>query len=124
MISIYSKDDTNGITRLNKELTGRYSALTSSCTARGKSLQAALQALNQFDQELAEFLVWMGEVEGTLERMQSEKNNQARLEDVTAEVREHDTKFHSLSTRGKEQLGYSGDSDIVLTSKVDELNRR
>jgi len=66
----------------------------------------------------------MGEVEGTLERMQEDKESQSRLEDVKAEVREKDAKFHLISTRGNEQLSYSEDNDIVLSSKVEELKRR
>ena len=66
----------------------------------------------------------MGEVEGTLERMQEKKESRSKLEEVKAEVRERDAKFHNISTRGSEQLSYSGDSDIVLSSKVEELKRR
>lgn len=104
-------------------MTGRYSALSSSCTARGKSLQAALQSLNAFDKELAEFLVWMGEAEGSLEQMDS-RELAARVEEVTAEMRERDERFRGLVVRGQEQLAHSGQSDIVLRSKVDELKRR
>ena len=51
LVSIYSKDLTDGIQHLAGELSGRYSGLTSSCTARAKSLQTALESLNIFDRE-------------------------------------------------------------------------
>ena len=58
LVNIYSKDLTDGVQHLAGELSGRNSGLTSSCTARAKSLQAALESLNMFDRELAEF--WPG----------------------------------------------------------------
>ena len=64
-VSIYSRDSTAGILQLAEELGGRfvdpspsarlifrparYSGLTVSCLARGKSLKAALEQLNSFD---------------------------------------------------------------------------
>ena len=69
LVSIYSKDQTEGIQQLAGELSGRYSCLTSSCTARAKSLQAALESLNMFNREVAEFLAWLGELETSLERL-------------------------------------------------------
>ena len=68
-------------------------------------------------------MVWMGEAEGSLERMES-RETKLKVDDVTKEIRERDERFRGLLSRGREQLGYSGDSDIVLSSKVEELNRR
>ena len=125
LVSIYNKDVTEGIQQLAGELSGRYSGLTSSCTARAKSLQAALESLNMFDRELAEFLAWLGEVETSVERLDSEGTpTMARLRDLQGEVRERDGQFCSLSNRGKEQIVASGETDIVLGSKVGELGRR
>ena len=125
LVSIYNKDVTEGIQQLAGELSGRYSGLTSSCTARAKSLQAALESLNMFDRELAEFLAWLGEVETSVERLDSEGTpTLSRLRDLQGEVRERDGQFCSLSNRGKEQIVASGETDIVLGSKVGELGRR
>ena len=63
LISIYNRDDTSRISERNQELTGRYSALSSGCAARGKSLQAALQSLNKLDKDLAEFRNWLLTIE-------------------------------------------------------------
>ena len=68
----------------------RYSGLTVSCLARGKSLKAALEQLNNFDRqifsskyqqknslpihtnrELAEFLAFLGEEEASLEKLEA-----------------------------------------------------
>ena len=47
-------------------MTGKYADLTSSCSARAKTLQSSLENLNLFDRELAEFLAWLGEIETNL----------------------------------------------------------
>ena len=87
LVSIYSKDQTEGIQQLAGELSGRYSGLTSSCTARAKSLQAELESLNMFNREVAEFLAWLGEVETSLERLDGEVNpTMAKLRDLQGEV--------------------------------------
>ena len=125
LVSIYSRDLTDGIHQLAGELTGRYSGLTTSCTARAKSLQAALENINMFDRELAEFLAWLGEVETSLERLESQQEPRTeRLTELQGEVRNRDRQFCSLTGRGKDQLTAAGDSDIVLASKVGELGRR
>ena len=125
LVSIYSRDLTDGIHQLAGELTGRYSGLTTSCTARAKSLQAALENINMFDRELAEFLAWLGEVETSLERLESQQEPRTeRLAELQGEVRNRDRQFCSLTGRGKDQLTAAGDSDIVLASKVGELGRR
>jgi len=125
LVSIYNKDQTDGIQQLAGELSGRYSGLTSSCTARAKSLQTALESLNMFDRELAEFLAWLGEVETSVERLDVDGNPTfERLRDLQGEVRDKDRQFCSLTNRGKEQMLASGESDIVLGSKVGELGRR
>jgi len=125
LVSIYSGDQTDGIQQLAGELSGRYSGLTSSCTARAKSLQAALESLNMFDRELAEFLAWLGEVETSVERLDGDGNpTMARLRDLQGELRDRDRQFCSLASRGKEQIAAAGDSDIVLGSKIGELGRR
>ena len=125
LASIYSRDLTDGIHQLAGELTGRYSGLTTSCTARAKSLQAALENINMFDRELAEFLAWLGEMETSLERLESQQEPRTeRLTELQGELRTRDRQFSSLTGRGKDQLLAAGDSDIVLASKVGELGRR
>ena len=125
LVSIYSRDLTDGIHQLAGELTGRYSGLTTSCTARAKSLQAALENINMFDRELAEFLAWLGEMETSLERLESQQEPRTeRLTELQGELRTRDRQFSSLTGRGKDQLLAAGDSDIVLASKVGELGRR
>ena len=125
LVSIYSRDLTDGIHQLAGELSGRYSGLTTSCTARAKSLQAALENINMFDRELAEFLAWLGEMETSLERLESQQEPRTeRLTELQGEVRNRDRQFCSLTGRGKDQLTAAGDSDIVLASKVGELGRR
>ena len=120
-----TRDITEGIQQLAGELTGRYAGLTSSCSARAKTLTSSLENLNMFDRELAEFLAWLGEMETSLERMDAEQSpNVVRLKDVQEEVRTRDRQFSSLTSRGKDQLAAAGDSDIVLGSKVGELGRR
>ena len=45
-------------------------------------MQAALESLNMFNREVAEFLAWLGEVETSLERLDGEGNpTMARLRD-------------------------------------------
>ena len=125
LVSIYTRDVTDGVQHLAEELSGRYAGLTSSAAARAKTLQASLENLNMFDRELAEFLAWLGEMETSLERMEAEKcPNVGKLRDVQEEVRNRDRQFSSLTTRGKDQLRAAGDTDIVLDSKVGELGRR
>merc|ERR1719188_906657 len=125
LVSIYARDITEGIQQLAGELTGRYAGLTSSCSARAKTLTSSLENLNMFDRELAEFLAWLGEMETSLERMDADQSpNVVRLKDVQEEVRTRDRQFSSLTSRGKDQLAAAGDSDIVLGSKVGELGRR
>ena len=125
LVSIYSRDLTDGIQQLAGELSGRYSGLTTSCTARAKSLQTALENINLFDRELAEFLAWLGEMETSLERLESQQEPRtARLAELQGELRTRDRQFSSLTGRGKDQLMAAGDSDIVLASKVGELGRR
>ena len=125
LVSIYARDITEGVQQVAGELTGRYAGLTSSCSARAKTLQSSLENLNLFDRELAEFLAWLGEMETSLERMDAEQTpNVSRLKDVQEEVRTRDRQFSSLTSRGKDQLAAAGDSDIVLGSKVGELGRR
>ena len=125
LVSIYSRDLTDGIHQLAGELSGRYSGLTTSCTARAKSLQAALENINLFDRELAEFLAWLGEMETSLERLESQQEPRTeRLTELQGELRNRDRQFCSLTGRGKDQLTAAGDSDIVLASKVGELGRR
>ena len=125
LVSIYSRDLTDGIHQLAGELSGRYSGLTTSCTARAKSLQAALENINMFDRELAEFLTWLGEMETSLERLETQQEPRTeRLTELQGELRNRDKQFCSLTGRGKDQLMAAGDSDIVLASKVGELGRR
>ena len=129
LVSIYSRDNTDGISGLCDELSSRYAALTSNSLARGKALQAALLLLNQFDSELASFLAWIGEVEASLERLQAgegtESSASARLEEVRAEVRDRDREFCALAARGREQLDdLAAETDIVLGGRVGELGRR
>ena len=125
LVSIYSRDLTDGIHQLAGELSGRYSGLTTSCTARAKSLQTALENINMFDRELAEFLAWLGEMESSLERLESQQEPRTeRLTELQGELRNRDRQFCSLTGRGKDQLTAAGDSDIVLASKVGELGRR
>ena len=125
LVSIYSRDLTDGIHQLAGELSGRYSGLTTSCTARAKSLQAALENINMFDRELAEFLAWLGEMETSLERLDCQQQPCSdRLAELQSEVRTRDRQFCSLTGRGKDQLLAAGDTDIVLASKVGELGRR
>jgi hypothetical protein len=131
LVSIYSRDNTAGISGLSEELSGRYSALTSSSLSRGKALQAALLALNQFDSEMASFLAWIGEVEASLERLETadggtESSASSRLDELKAEVRERDREFVALAVKGREQLENlaAGETDIVLGGRVGELGRR
>ena len=125
LVSIYSRDITEGINQLAGELSGRYSGLTTSCTARAKSLQTALENINMFDRELAEFLAWLGEMESSLERLESQQEpSNERLSELQGEVRTRDRQFCSLTGRGKDQLLAAGETDIVLASKVGEMGRR
>ncbi len=133
-MSIYSRDNTEGISRLSAELTGRYTALTDKSLVRGKALHAALLALNQFDRELASFLAWIGEAETSLERLETAEEGcessaataAHKLEEVRAEVRERDREFCALAAKGREQLEdlAAEETDIVLGGKVVELGRR
>lgn len=59
LVSIYSRDRTDGVQHVAGELSGRYTGLTSSCGARAKTLQLALESLNTFDREVAEFQSWL-----------------------------------------------------------------
>jgi hypothetical protein len=130
LISIYNRDNTDGISSLSAELSRRYSALTSSSLTRGKALQAALLSLNHFDSELASFLAWIGEVEASLERLEAgegaESSAAGRLEELKAEVRERDREFVALAVKGREQLENlaATETDIVLGGRVGELGRR
>ena len=109
----------------------RYSGLTVSCLARGKSLKAALEQLNNFDRqplflhivfgksffffplfsllylsnrELAEFLAFLGEEEAALERLEGGEVSEVQLEERQESVRARDGQFCSLASRGKEQV--------------------
>ena len=124
LVSIYSRDCTAGITNLAEELGGRYTGLTSSCLARGKSLKAALEALNSFDRELAEFLAWLGEEEGAVERLEHSGPQTWALAERQGEVRTRDSQFCRLTARGRELVAAAGDSDTLLATKVTELGRR
>ena len=123
LVSIYCRDNTLAISQLAEELGGRYSGLTSSCLARGKSLKAALEALNSFDRELAEFLTWLGEEEGAVERLE-QSSEAGQLAERQSSVRARDGQFCGLAARGRDMVLAAGQTDVVLASKVQELGRR
>jgi len=127
LVSIYSRDDTSGISGRGDEVNGRYSGLSSSCLARGKALQVALNSLNQFDNDLASFMAWMGEVEAESDRLETDVESgvegSRRLSSIQEEVRSHDAEFRSLSIRCAEQLSAGPDTDIILVGRTAELGR-
>ena len=116
LVSIYAQDITDPVHQMAEELSGRYVGLTSSCSARAKTLQTSLENINTFDREMAEFLAWLRKMETDVERIEAENApSLERLRELQLEIRNRDRQFSYLASKVA-----SAEND----SRLGELGRR
>ncbi|XP_059471691.1 dystrophin, isoforms A/C/F/G/H isoform X3 [Neocloeon triangulifer] len=139
LIAVYQQDDTTKVKKMTEQVNQRYAKLNTSIVNRGKSLNSAMNSLQNFDRSLDKFHAWLSEAESSLESVELEADRLGgrrdpasvrlplqQLKDLQSEIECHRDVFSSLNGAGRKLLGSlaSQEDAVMLQRRLDEMNQR
>ncbi|XP_065334491.1 dystrophin, isoforms A/C/F/G/H-like isoform X2 [Cloeon dipterum] len=139
LIAVYQQDDTTKVKKMTEQVNHRYAKLNTSIVNRGKSLNSAMNSLQNFDRSLDKFHAWLSEAESSLESVDLEADRLGgrrdpgsvrlplqQLKDLQSEIECHRDVFSSLNGAGRKLLGSlaSQEDAVMLQRRLDEMNQR
>ncbi|XP_022094793.1 dystrophin-like [Acanthaster planci] len=139
LIVDYSADDTNRIRQILDTVRDRWTTICDRSNQRLHAIEETLRSMQDLPSQLADFFLWLEELEQPMDSLKRETDNETALRDkdqvevwlqqlgdLQAEIEAHHNVFSALNDAGGTQLksGESKEETEMLQQRLEEMNRR